>query len=161
MASVIATSFAHGRLEKDNELVQSVIDEAMKRQRTCVFCTKTYRQFENIGAWQCAMHTHPYDQDRKVYPCCGTNNKGCQGCDHSDIETPRYPDSTTTEPFLRGVPAFQLCEGNLKELAGVFKEAIHYPPNYAEQRRTLGDLTKIYIYRQCLYGQPSETRYGH
>lgn len=155
------TSFAHGQLDKDDESVPIIMNENMRRLRTCKHCHQTYYEYENIGAWRCMMHTHPFDQDRKVYPCCNTTGKGCQGADHYEDETVRYPGCRTDADPFRGVPVFQLCEGNLKELRGVWAEAIQRLRDYPEQKRALGDSVVVFVYRQCLFGRPAETHYGH
>lgn len=157
---VVETSFAHGLLDRTDDRVPTIITDDMKRVRTCVHCHKNYREFGNIGAWQCASHTLKYDADAHWYPCCCTTLPGCVMCDHSEHEVVLYPNSVTQSddcPNLSGVvPAFRLLVGNLKELHGVHREAIQYPSNYTEVHRALGDEAVIFIYRRCLYGRPDD-----
>lgn len=154
-----ATSFAHGRLPLDTEIIESLITPDMTRNRKCARCHQTYQEWKNIGAWRCSEHPQLWDDSRRIYTCCETaSTTGCQACDHTeDIVTP-YPGCNTDHRVLLGNAAFELCAGNLKELESVHKEAQQYPPDFEEQTRQLGpDLAKLFIYRRCLYGRPSPT----
>lgn len=156
-----ATSFAHGRLELDSDEVPTIIDADMKRFRKCAHCGVTYQEYKNVGSWECTWHTHPYDQDRKTYPCCNTNTSGCQAGDHYENALLPFPGCETGLAALQGMPAFKLCEGNLKELVNVYAEAIQRLPDYNEQKRAVGDAVVVYVYRRCLFGAPQDVRYGN
>lgn len=156
---VRTTSFAHGSLERTEQTVPTIINNDMLRARMCAHCKNSYREFENVGAWKCRIHAMPWDHDRQFYPCCETNSKGCYACDHYENELVPYPgcvaDEERWQHLVRGVPAFRLLEGNLKELRDVNECAIQRipEPGATESRRCAAT---IYIYRRCPLGQPGD-----
>lgn len=152
------TSFAHARIPRAQNNLPSIIDDDMRRTRRCFRCAVEYVEWQNIGAWLCSEHMSPWDDDRKKYACCGSSSaRGCVACDHAENPLTPYAGSVTTYAVTRGAPAFELCQGNLKELKNVYEDAIQRPPNESEQRSTVGDeRVLIYIYRRSQYGDPTK-----
>lgn len=145
--------FAQGRLDLSTGVINSVITPDMKRTRTCFRCRCSYVEWKNIGAWRCQRHVYPFDNTRRLYPCCNAvSARGCQVLDHAESMEVPYPGCDS----INGVPALQLCEGNLEELQDVRKEAIQHPQNYDQLVREGGDKNKIKlrVYRVCLFGVP-------
>lgn len=145
------TSFAHGRFPTPVKEIPSIITEDMRRLRTCVRCRLTYYEYQNIGAWRCCQHASLWDDDRKLFPCCGQRSTmGCVACDHTENILLPYPGSVTDFEITRGAPAFKMLRGNLKEIKDYYPVAIQQPASDADNK----DLSVIYVYRRSLYGTP-------
>jgi hypothetical protein len=43
-----------------------------------------------VGSWSCTQHAQPFSSERKVWPCCDTEelNKGCVSADHRPYAEP-------------------------------------------------------------------------
>lgn len=154
MSEFKATNFAAGRIPLSGDELPTIITADMLRPRQCRRCAASYKEFENIGAWKCSAHTSPWDTNSKRYACCGSSATiGCIACDHTETPARPYPGSVVDEQLTFGCPAFELYEGNLKELKGVLDHAI-IRHKESEQRALRGvERVTVYIFRQSVYAR--------
>jgi len=151
----LQTSFAHAHIPLATEGFPSIMTAELTRQRECIRCKQFYRERENIGAWRCPMmHAHAYDHDAKVYPCCSLST-GCIAADHTENVVEPYPGCVSDYELTRGVPAYKLLVGNLKELQGWRQEACWFPSAADRQHAAAGKETaELFLLRWCLFGKP-------
>ncbi len=88
----------------------------MNENCICKRCNVQYTEAQNIGRWECAMHTLPYIHKDGYYPCCRKSNLGCIRCDHIfDLNKP-YPNSECKREVGGGIMIFHVKKENLEEI---------------------------------------------
>jgi hypothetical protein len=101
-------SFGHGFIKKSIPQKYVVITDEMKAFQRCARCAEQFRECDNLGQWQCLMHSLPLNSITGTFSCCSTSSRGCIRCDHTaDVETP-YPNSQMPPGAKCGVLAFRV-----------------------------------------------------
>lgn len=83
-----------------DECIDAVTRLFVRQQ--CAQCRATYRDWESVGRWRCAMHAMRFCPERRVFPCCSARTphaRGCIPCDHTPGE-PWQVDSYQHIPAL-------------------------------------------------------------